>query len=442
MTGPSLQSGIDKAGGPVQLLWKPNAQPPAVPVLQPEYAGWSQEQAAWRDSVAFFDLSHHMMDLFIEGPDATRLLTAVSANNYENFPVGRAKQFVPVTEEGHLVTDGLLFRLKEDLYDLVCIGAAQNWVMFHAEKGGYDVKFRLDPTSDYRKGPPDFFRYQVQGPDAPAVIEKILGGAPPSLKFLHFAPVTIAGRAVNAFRHGMAGQPGLEFFGPWADGEAVMQVILEAGAAYGMVNVGGLAYYSTGIESGWIPTPLPGIYSSPQLAQYRNWVGLYSYEGMSALQGSYYSENPEDYYCSPYELGYDRSIAFNHDFIGRKALEAARGTAHRKKVTLVWDRQDIDQVFGRERGFVVSYSKDRVERDGKLVGMSLYAGSIGPADTILSLALVDEESATPGTEVAVVWGQHPGPGAPPDVPDGFERIRAVVQPAPITEHARTAYRKA
>src|SRR5689334_11728569 len=100
MNQPSLQDAIEKAHGAVRMLWKPNSQPPAVPVLPPEYAGWAKEQTAFRETVAFFDLSHHMINLFIEGPDATRLLSHVSANNFENFSVGRAKQFVPVTEEG------------------------------------------------------------------------------------------------------------------------------------------------------------------------------------------------------------------------------------------------------------------------------------------------------------------------------------------------------
>ena len=53
------------------------------------------------------------------------------------------------------------------------------------------------------------------------VIEKVLGGPPPELKFFNMTTVTIAGKAVRALRHGMAGQPGWELFGQWDDGEAV-----------------------------------------------------------------------------------------------------------------------------------------------------------------------------------------------------------------------------
>jgi vanillate/3-O-methylgallate O-demethylase len=81
----------------VSLLWKPNAAPWLPEVVEPEYAGWRQEQAAWHTGVSISDVSHHMFDTFISGPDATRLLTAVSANNYESFAIGQAKQFIPVT---------------------------------------------------------------------------------------------------------------------------------------------------------------------------------------------------------------------------------------------------------------------------------------------------------------------------------------------------------
>ena len=108
MTPKSLQQAIDEAGSPMRLVWKPNAKAWEVPVIAPEYVGWREEQAAWRDGVALSDLSHHMWDLWIEGPDAQRLLMDYSANNYDNFVVGQAKQFVPVTREGLIVTDVIL----------------------------------------------------------------------------------------------------------------------------------------------------------------------------------------------------------------------------------------------------------------------------------------------------------------------------------------------
>src|ERR1700742_5138370 len=118
MGAPSLQDGIDKAGSPVKMLWKPGAEPWTPEVVEKEYSGWRQEQTAWHQGVSLSDLSHHMYDLFIEGPDATKLLAAVSANNYEKFAIGQAKQIVPVNRDGYIVTDGILARLGEQQYAL------------------------------------------------------------------------------------------------------------------------------------------------------------------------------------------------------------------------------------------------------------------------------------------------------------------------------------
>jgi vanillate/3-O-methylgallate O-demethylase len=261
------------------------------------------------------------------------------------------------------------------------------------------------------------------------------------VKFFHSAEVSIGGARLRAFRHGMAGQPGFELLGDWADNDAVKAALLEAGAPSGMVQVGGRAYYTNGIESGWMPTPTPGIYSDPELEDYRKYVSLFSYEGQKPIHGSFFSENIEDYYISPYELGYGRSISFNHDFIGREALEKAKDNVARTRVTLVFDADDVRKVLGEDPGYVLRYARDRVEVGGEMVGLSMYTAIIESAGTILSLGVVDKAYAAPGTEVTIAWGEHPGPGAPPEAHRDFPRIRARVEASPYDEHARTQYRK-
>ncbi|KPI01683.1 glycine cleavage T protein (aminomethyl transferase) [Actinobacteria bacterium OK074] len=441
---PSLQDGIDRAGSPVELLWKPGAAPWTPEVVEREYAGWRQEQTAWHDGVAILDLSHHMFDTVVEGPDATRLLTAVSANNYEKFAVGQAKQFIPVTEEGLIVTDGILLRESEQRYTLSGIPASQNWVKYHGEKGGYDVAFATDPSSAFRRGgDPKLFRYQIQGPGATALVEQVFGGPLPPTKFFHAATVTLAGRTFRALRHGMSGQAGFEFIGDWQHAQAVKDAFLTTGEQFGLIHVGALAYASASVESGWIPSPIPAVYSAPELAEYRQWVPLYGIEGQRPLNGSYFSENIEDYYCSPYELGYGRSISFNHDFIGREALQKAKDDVRRTKVTLVLDPEDVRRVRGPEADdYHLTYARHRVETPaGALVGMTMQSATLDPSGTILSLALIDRAHAKPGTQVTVTWGEHPGAGTAPDADLGFPKIRATVQPAPFDDHARTTYRR-
>ena len=81
----------------------------------------------------------------------------------------------------------------EDRYTLTGPPASQSWVLFHGQRGGYDVRFRDDPDSEFRPGDPVLFRYQVQGPNALALVEAVFGGPLPETKFFHAAPVTLDG---------------------------------------------------------------------------------------------------------------------------------------------------------------------------------------------------------------------------------------------------------
>src|SRR5262244_2584179 len=67
---------------------------------------------------------------------------------------------------------------------------------------------------------------------------------------------------------------------------------------------------------------------------------------MASLGGSFYSEDIRDYYLTPYDLGYGPFVKFDHDFVGRAALEQIAQSPKRTKVTLVWNGDDITRVFG------------------------------------------------------------------------------------------------
>jgi vanillate/3-O-methylgallate O-demethylase len=239
----------------------------------------------------------------------------------------------------------------------------------------------------------------------------------------------------------MLGQTGYEFIGAFADGEFVKNAVLTVGKEFGLVQIGGLAYATNGIESGWIPTPTPGIYVAPELADYRRWLSLFSFEGQKPLHGTFVSENIEDYYVSPYELGYGKSISFNHDFIGRAALEQSKDRVARRKVTLVFNPDDVRNIFGSNPDYTLSYARYRVESASSHAGITFYCAYIYPQGTILGLALIAESYAAPGTEVTVIWGESAGPGAASAAGSGHHRIRATVQPAPYNEFARTHYRQ-
>jgi vanillate/3-O-methylgallate O-demethylase len=390
----------------------------------------------------------------VEGPDALKLFSDLGINSFQNFRVNQAKQFVACNSDGYVIGDAILFYLADNRFNLVGRPSAHNWVQYNSETRGYNVRVERDERSAVNQGRRKAFRYQVQGPNAVKTMEKLLGGPVPDVRFFHMNTFRIAGRDVRALRHGMVGQPGWELVGPWEYGEEVRHAIVEAGREFGLKQVGSRAYPTTTLESGWIPSPLPAIYSGEEMTSYREWLSASSYEARASLGGSFYSSNIEDYYLTPYDLGYGPLVKFDHDFVGRKALEGMAGSIPRKKVTLVWNGADVERVFGSlfEEGDIRKYIDlplanystlpfDKVLRDGKIVGLSTYTGYSYNERRMLSLAVIDPEHSEPGVEVTVVWGEEGRGSSKPTVERHAQAdIRATVAAAPYSETARLAYR--
>jgi syringate O-demethylase len=395
-----------------------------------------------------------MNDLAVKGPDALALLSHLGVNSFEGFSGERAKHFVPCSPDGFVIGDVILFALGENRFNLVGRAPALNWVTYHAETGGYDVQVELDVRTPLRTdGRRRSYRFQVQGPTAMQVIEKALGESPPELKFFHLTTLTIAGKPVRALRHGMVGQPGWELFGPWDDEQAVREAIVGAGEEFGLRQAGARAYSSNTIESGWIPSPLPAVYSGAGLKAYREWLPAAGYEGTASVGGSFASDRIEDYYFTPWDLGYGGYVKFDHDFVGREALEQKAEDDHRVKVTLALDDADVTRTIGTmfrkdERAKFMDWPAavysmhqyDRVAVDGETVGVSTWIGYSSNEGKMLTLAVLDPEHAEPGTEVTFVWGEEDGGTTKPTVePHVQTELRAVVSPVPYVEAVRTSY---
>jgi vanillate/3-O-methylgallate O-demethylase len=458
MAASNLEQILSEAGNPVEMLRNSQIGAYVYPVVAPEFHNWRSEQWAWQHSAVLFDQSHHMVDLYIRGRDALKLLTDTMINSPKGWGVNKAKQYVPTTPYGHVIGDGIIFWLAEQEFVYVGRAPAANWLMFQAETGGYDVEIVKDDRSPARPmGKPVeriSWRFQIQGPNAWAIIEKLNGGPVEQLKFFNMSTMNIAGKTVRTLRHGMSGAPGLEIWGPYADQDEIRNAILEAGREFGIVPCGSRAYPSNTLESGWIPSPLPAIYTGEKLKPFREWLGANSYEATGGIGGSFVSENIEDYYLNPWELGYGPFVKFDHEFHGREVLEAIDPTTQRKKVTLAWNGEDVAKIFaslvdGSEVPYkffdlpLANYASSNydkvVDAAGGMVGMSMFTGYSYNEKTALSLATVSPEIPI-GAEVKVVWGEPDGGSRKTTVePHRQFEVRAVVSPVPYSKVARETY---
>jgi vanillate/3-O-methylgallate O-demethylase len=456
----TLQDLLDASDSTVEMLRNSQVGAYVYPVVPYEFTNWRTEQQAWRETAVLFDQSHHMFNLFIKGPDALKLISDTGINSVANFPVNMAKQFVPVTPAGHVIGDGILFHLAEEEFVWVGRAPVASWLTYQAQSGGYDVEIDNDPRSTSRPyGKPvtrRFWRFQIQGPNAWPIIEKLNGGPLEQLKFFRMAEMSIGGQTVRTLRHGMAGEPGLEVWGPYETYDQIRETILEAGQEFGMEACGARAYASNTLESGWIPSPLPAIYTGEELRGYREWLGADTYEATNSLAGSFVSDNVEDYYLNPWELGYGPFVKFDHDFIGRDALEQIDPESQRHKVTLAWEGEDVAKIhasyYEPDSGElpymffdvpIANYASSNfdsvVDRDGNVVGLSMFAGYSYNEKRALSLATINP-GIEPGTELELVWGE-PGGGSKKSTvtPHRQMNVRVVVSPAPYAVTARQTY---
>lgn len=429
------------------------ANPGLLPVPL-EHTNWIEEQQAWRRSVVLFDQSYHMPEMFVRGPDALKFLSGICINSLEGFGPGKAKQFVGCNPHGQIIGECVLYYLGDQHFELVSGMPLLNWIEYQASLKKYDLTIERDNTQSVPPIIRKRFRFGMDGPNAWSVFEEAAGGSVPDIKFFNTATVKIAGAEVMALRHGMAGHKGVELSGDFADLEAVKAELVRVGRKWDLKQGGNLTYFSASVESGWIGHQVPAIYSSPEMKDYRSWLPAASWEGSANISGSFRRDDIADYYVTPYDLGYERIMKFDHDFIGRAALEKM-GPRKRKNVTLVWNDEDIERVHMSMYREEIPYKMIRyptpaygyqhrdavLAPDGSTIGYSAICAYSANERKMLSLAVVDNAFAQVGTQLELLWGEPDGGSRKPQVERHAQtKIRVTVASAPYSQTVQSMKR--
>jgi vanillate/3-O-methylgallate O-demethylase len=450
MFGESLEQKLQRVGDPVQMLRNAQIGGFAFP-MKAQFSNWRDEQEAWQNTAVLFDQSFHMTDIYFKGSQVKKFFSEIAVNSFATFGRNKAKQFVGVNEDGLFVGDAILFGLEDDEYSLVGTGIAGMWAAYQAEISGYDIEVTRDPATIINPNPRKIFRFQIQGPNALKIVQKAAEPFAP-VKFFNMGDLTIAGVPARALNHTMVGHPGLEhtgleIIGPRERGPEVWAALVAAGGDFGIREGGGLAYPTTALETGWIPFPVPAIYTGEEMKPYREWLSADSFEANYAIAGSYSPAKIEDYYLTPWDLGYGRLVKFDHDFLGRSALEKLAEQPHKKKVWLRWNDEDAGRTLvtslfgGKERTKYMEQpfteygvsQNDKVLLDGRQIGVSTYCSYTVNIGGFASIAMIDEADARDGVEVTLVWGEEDGGTTKPTVERHVQtEMRATISTQPLT----------
>lgn len=423
-------------------------------LIQKEYTNWRDEHDAYSEACVLSNQSHHMPVLYVKGPDAKRMLEYLSPCSFGNLSTAGAKQYIAAAPSGKHIGDCILYYYGEDKgFELISGMPVLNWVRFHGESGAYNVEMTFDPTTPFHPtGQRTKFRFQLAGPNTHSVLQELIEGGWSGLKFFRTTNARIAGIDVVVLGHDMGHSGGVEISGSFEHLDAIRDAILKVGEPYGIRLGGTTTYYSTSMVGGWIPYPLPAIYTGEELRSYRQWLPFDSWEANMQIAGSYYSTNIEDYYWSLAALGYDRFVKFDHDFIGRAALEELAGKPRRVKRVLRWMKEDVVKIYESQFSDGPIYKSfelptptygwpqaDEVRsRDGQLIGVSQFSGYIRGERDLISVCGIDEEHAAIGNEVVITWGEVNGGSRKPHVERHAQTtIRAIVSEAPYSRRARS-----
>ena len=396
-----------------------------------EYSGWMDENVSWKKTCCLGDWSFGgNKGVLVEGPDALKLFQDLSVNSLKNLVGGKARHLVMCNEDGKCIINGILFDRGDGSYYWQ---HHPEWPMYHMEKGGYNCT--MTKTS--------FYGLQLAGPTSIHVIEKLCGESIRDIPFMGFRNITICGHEVMCIRQNMAGEIGYELEGPYEHHDEIVNALLEAGQEFGIRRLGWRSVFMNHLESGTSQSDyIPAIYDE-STKDYLDWLIAHKgkeYAYRFHISGSFESDNIQDWYRSPYEQGWGMFVKFDHDFIGRKALEVESANKRRTWVSLEWNAEDIIDVYASlmrpgphydymdlPKNFLETIDTDTVFKDGKPVGVATSRGFSYYFRKTISHCVIDVEYSAPGTEVEVLWGQ---PGHPQKL------IRAVVHPSPYKQDRR------
>lgn len=406
--------------GPVARLWDGD--------------GWKAESLSWKEGCYIHGGLSGPGQIRYHGPDVVEFLQGIFVNNFSRFKVGVAKHVIACNDDGLIAGHGVLQRLAEDDFRIFVHG---QWAPFQ------HVRTSLNVTQEVQNN----YLFQVAGPKSAEILNAASGADLGDIAFLRYRNITIDGMECEVMRIGMAGSLAYELHGPIEQGPAIYQAVRAAGAPHNIKQLGYKTYYVNHIEGGFPQqnwTFLSATVADPDFAAFAATARNYrTGSGKPLLCGSVDPADLRARFRTPHELGWERSVVFDHDFIGRAALEAEHAAPKRTVVTLEWNGDDVADVFASllrdgpdyktfdfpttpQHSGMIGHA-DHVLKDGKRVGIASGVAYSYYFRKMLSHCTIDLDQARIGNDVVVDWGDFGGP---------IKQIRARVARFPYLSEGR------
>ncbi|MCO5203541.1 MAG: aminomethyltransferase family protein [Anaerolineae bacterium] len=199
-----------------------------------------REYYAIRSGAGLIDVSP-LYKYAIEGKDAERFLSYLLVRDARQCQVGQVHYTAWCNEDGHVLEDGVLFRMASDKYRLTAAEPNLDWFT--------EVAYGLDVTIEDISA--EFGSLAVQGPNARTIVQAASGdGDLASLKYFWHRPGEIAGVPVMISRTGYTGDLGYEIWMDSAESLPVWDHLIAVGTDYGLRPAGMLALDVARIEAG------------------------------------------------------------------------------------------------------------------------------------------------------------------------------------------------
>lgn len=314
-----------------------------------QYEGVSVEHETVRNGVGVFDVSH-MGEFLIEGPNALELIQKICSNDASKLTVGKAQYSYLPNEDGGIVDDLIIYKMKEDSYLLV-VNAS------NIEKDWNWINAKNDVGATVRDLSPEYSLLAIQGPKAVEAMQSLTSHNLSDIKFYNFVVGDFAGiENVIISATGYTGSGGFEIYCKNSEVKQIWDKVFETGAAYGIKPIGLAARDTLRLEMGY------------------------------CLYG-----NDIDETTSPIEAGLGWVTKFTKDFTNSEALKLERENGPKNKLVGF----ELDEKGIPRQGY------DIVDNDGKVIG-KVTSGTMSPSlHKGIGLGYVPAELSEVGSKINI-----------------------------------------